>query len=294
MSAVGLQRISICQFTTFRWSFFQDVIKYASHGFEKIGLWNRKLDDFGVGAASDLLYEMGLSVSSVHWVGGFTGDGRSYAAAIDEAMWSIHAASQLGADSVLMHPGARNGHTEKNQQRLWQKALNELLPVAADYGVNLAVEMMTRKQAPRFTTFSSTENIFDTLAANPALKVVLDTYHVGFDENTLNRLDEIASQIALVQLADRRLEDRKTACCPEDVYRLPLGEGQIDFQRWLKRLNEVGYRGDFEIEVHGCETQKLDYQQILERTSQYLSTKQMASLLSQPSRQADVRTSDRN
>ncbi|MDB4381179.1 sugar phosphate isomerase/epimerase, partial [Mariniblastus sp.] len=86
-------RVSICQFSTYRWSFYEDVIRYSTHGFETMGLWRQKIDDFGRSAGIDLLYENKMSVSSVHWAGGFTGDGRTFSDAIEDAIESIHLAS---------------------------------------------------------------------------------------------------------------------------------------------------------------------------------------------------------
>jgi len=73
-----LRDIAVNEFSTLRWNFQEDVVKYASQGINKIGVSRDKVSDFGVDAAADLLFEMKMSVSSVNWAGGFTGsDGRS-------------------------------------------------------------------------------------------------------------------------------------------------------------------------------------------------------------------------
>ena len=119
-------RVSICQFSTYRWSFYEDVIRYSTLGFESMGLWRQKIDDFGRSAAIDLLYENKMSVSSVHWAGGFTGDGRTFSDSIEDAIESIHLASQVDADCLIIHPGSRNGHTTSNATRLMKSALSQL------------------------------------------------------------------------------------------------------------------------------------------------------------------------
>ena len=81
-----MSRLSMNELTTFRWSFDEDVVQYQRAGYDAIGLWRRKLTDFGEERAVELLAESQLQVSSVFFAGGFTGsDGRSFAESIDDA-----------------------------------------------------------------------------------------------------------------------------------------------------------------------------------------------------------------
>ena len=107
-----MRRISISELSTLRWSFYQDAIRYASLGFESIGVWRQKIDDFDQSAAIDLLFELNMQVSSLHWAGAFTGcDGKSFTEAIEDAEEAIQLARLLDADCLIVHPGSRNGHT---------------------------------------------------------------------------------------------------------------------------------------------------------------------------------------
>ncbi len=101
-----MRQLSVNEFSTYRWTFFQDVIKYAAHGYSSIGVWRTKLEDFGLADAVDLIHEMKLNVSSVNWAGGFTGsDGRSYLEAIDDAVDAIRLTSALQAKLPVDSPG---------------------------------------------------------------------------------------------------------------------------------------------------------------------------------------------
>ena len=51
-------RLSVSQFCSYRWSLFQDIVRYSKCGITGIGLWRRKLEDFGHDEAIDLLDEM--------------------------------------------------------------------------------------------------------------------------------------------------------------------------------------------------------------------------------------------
>lgn len=276
-------RVSVCQFSTYRWSFHEDVVRYATHGFDSIGVWRRKLDDFGAVAAMDLLFESKMSVSSVHWAGGFTGDGQTFADSIEDAIQSIQLASQLNAGCLIIHPGSRNGHTTSHASRLLTSALSNLVPIAADYGVKLVLEPMINRQASAWTFMESLDDSLEMMEQFPTKNLgwVFDTYHFGFDAELYERLDDLVGRLELVQLADRDLLITKTSKSWQgnDSYRLPLGEGQVPIQAWLSKLQRLGYTGGYEVEVHGSAVEGLDYHALLNSTADYLSTANINALM---------------
>ena len=75
-----MNTLAISQLSTLRWSFEQDAQAYTARGFKGIGIYRPKLEDFGLDRTpSSCLAESSLSVTSLSWVGGFTGsDGRAY------------------------------------------------------------------------------------------------------------------------------------------------------------------------------------------------------------------------
>ena len=82
-----MRRVSLCQFSTSRWTFHQDIIRYSTIGLDGVGIWRTKVDEVGPQEAADYLFEMKLPVSSVHWAGGFTGsEGNSYIDAVNDAI----------------------------------------------------------------------------------------------------------------------------------------------------------------------------------------------------------------
>ncbi len=283
---IFIPRVSICQFSTFRWSFLEDVVRYASHGFDSIGIWRRKVDDFDFDTAVDLLYDSKVSVSSVHWAGGFTGDGQPFSDAIEDAIEAIQMASCLNADSFIIHPGSRNGHTKTHARRLLTSALNTLVPIAFDYGVKLALEPMINKQASSWTFMDCFEDTLELTErfSSESIGIVLDTYHVGFDQIVFEMLDQFVDRVELVQLADRNLLLNETPISRRgnESFRLPLGQGQAPIEAWLSKLQRLGYTGSFEVEVHGSEVQDLDYFQLLEMSEEYFSQPKIKSLLTIP------------
>ncbi len=274
MQTDNMRRISVCQFSSFRWTFFEDVVRYATAGFDSIGVWRRKVEDFGTAAAIDLLYEMKMSVSSIHWAGGFTGDGQTFAEGIEDAIDAIQLASRMNAGCLILHPGARNGHTNSHAHRLFHSAIETLIPIAADYGVKLALEPIPGK---RFTPWTFVENFDDTLAllqrySRRRLGLVLDLHHVGFDPQVFEALERFADRIELVQVADRDLND-------SHARRLPLGQGQVPIDAWLGKLQQFGFAGKFELEVHGPGIEGTDYFSLLQSTLAYFESSKIKRLI---------------
>ncbi len=276
-------RVSVCQFSTYRWSFHEDVVRYATHGFDSIGVWRRKIDDYGAPAAIDLLYESKMTVSSVHWAGGFTGDGQSFSDSIEDAIESIQLASQLNATCLIIHPGSRNGHTTSNAFRLFNSALSILVPIAADYGVKLALEPMLNHQAAAWTFMESLDHSLEFMEKFPAQNLgwVFDTYHFGFDAELFERLDDLVQRLEIVQLADRDLLIEKTYKSRQGnvSYRKPLGEGQVPIEAWLSKLQRLGYAGGYELEVHGSAVDGVDYHSLLDSFANYFSPASINALL---------------
>ncbi|NMC20973.1 MAG: sugar phosphate isomerase/epimerase [Thermogutta sp.] len=261
--------LSVCETTTFRWSFEEDVDRYRRLGIAGIGVWRQKLSDFGEEKGAELLAEYGLKVSSLHWAGGFTGsDGRSYKAAIEDAMDAVRLAGELKAECLLVYSGARGGHTYNHARRLFRDALKTLAPMAEQHGVNLAIEPMHPACAEDFTFITNWDEYLQVFSAvdSPRLKLLLDTYHLGFEEGLIERIPELVPRIGLVQLGDGR------GAPSTEQNRCLLGKGVVPLREIVARLRTHGYDGFFEIELIGEDLESMDYEQILRESLQFCQT----------------------
>ena len=261
-----LENLGVSQFSTLRWSFFQDVRRYASLGFNRIGVWRGKLEEIGADEAADFIFEMKMGVSSLSWAGGFTGgDGDSFASKIDDAIDAIQTAARLRANCLIVHPGSMNGHIRRHAKRLLDDALKILVPVAIDYGVRLALEPMDRKDTPHWTML---DGLAETVGAcemySPEqVGLVWDLYHLGLNPTAWKSMPELLDRIAIVQLADRRTE----SSVPR---RSQLGSGAVPLSNWLDRIQQLGYRGQWELEIAGSELGAVGYPDALIDARTYL------------------------
>jgi len=247
--------------TTFRWSFEEDVTNYTAAGIHAMGVWRQKLSDFGQEKAIELLADSGMKVSHLLWAGGFTGsDGRTYRESVEDAREALHVAAKLRAGSLVVYSGARAGHTFNHARRLIHSALAELLPVAEQLGVTLAVEPMHPGCAAGWTFLTSLDDILELLRAvgNPMVKMVLDTYHLGQGSGLIERIGEIAPHVAIVQLGDAGEPPSG------EQNRCRLGEGVIPLREIVAALKTAGYNGYYDVELLGEEVETLDYQSLLQ------------------------------
>ena len=263
--------------TTLRWSFEEDVLAYSAAGIKAIGVWRQKLSDFGEAKGIELLEETGMSVSNLLWAGGFTGnDGRTYRDSVEDAKEAIATAAAMKAACLVVYSGGRSGHTTNHARRLIRGALDELLQSAADSGVVLAIEPMHPGCATEWTFLTS---IKETLAlldkvGSPQVKMVLDTYHFGFDADgsesggstaggstgIIELIPRIVPHLALVQLADGKQPPRG------DQNRCRLGDGIVPLGPIVEALASAGYDGYYDVELHGEELEHVDYQALLKHS----------------------------
>ena len=270
-----LERLSVCEFTTHRWNFWEDVVRYAAEGINQIGIWRTKMADFDLDEAADHLFEMKMKVSSVHWAGGFTGaDGCKFVDAVDDGVAAVKLAAKLGADCLIVHPGAQNGHTDRHARRIFTSAIDNLAQAAADYGTKIAIEPMPFQRLSPWTFYRRFSETLDLVSAFDAdhVGIVLDLFHVGHLAESYSRLPDYVDRVALVQLADRKLSDPHFSQSNGRFIenRAIPGDGGLQIDRWVDKLDRCGYTGAFELEVHGAGFNRRNYRETLERSLEYL------------------------
>lgn len=261
-----MPRLSCNQLTTYRWSFEEDLYHYQRAGYQAIGLWRRKLLDFGVERGLELIAESGLRATNLTWAGGFTGvDGRTLEECVLDARSAIQLAAAAGAGRLVVYSGGRNSHTTRHAMRLLSTALDELLPHAHGAGVTLALKPMHPACAAEWTFLTRLEDAARLVASydDPRLKLAYDTYQFPLEGD---RLGELAPLVGLVQLGD--------ASTPHgvDLDRCLLGEGDTPLGHIIQTLLESGYEGDFDVELMGPSVEAVSYETLIAHSRRAFDT----------------------
>lgn len=258
-----MARLSMNQLTTYRWSFEEDLLHCRDAGYDGIAVWVRKLRDFGVERAVELVGECGLAVSNVSWEGGFTGADASTADQnLDAALDTLELCGELGARCLTVYSGGRNGHTARHADRLLRTAIDRLLPVAEAVGVPLAIEPMHPACADEWTILTSLPETLRLAQEyeTPGLRLALDTYHFPLGQENWPILRELVPYLAVVHLGD---SDQPHGV---DHARAPLGEGSTPLAGIVQTLIAAGYSGFFDVKLLGPSFDDADYDRLLRQS----------------------------
>lgn len=267
--AARMLKLSVSELSTYRWGFEEDVLHYSQAGFSALGIWRPKLAEYGDEKGIELLAEHGMSVSSLQWVGGFTGsDGRPFRDSMHDAFDALELAGHLKAESVVVLSGGQSGHIHKHAMRLLKTALREMSEAAQAVGVKLALEPMHIGCAHDFTFITELPQTLDLIAelGLPNLGLVFDCYHLAQDPRVLHWLPEILPYIHLVQLGDS-----KHAPMGEQN-RCLLGQGNLPLPQIMHLLTSHHYNGYLEIELLGEELENIDYNTVIESAKAWVES----------------------
>ncbi|MGN6200116.1 sugar phosphate isomerase/epimerase family protein [Humibacter sp.] len=269
-----------------RYSLNQATVKYASlaeaieatksAGIQSIGVWREPVADIGLDAATRLIADSGLRVSSLCRAGFFTTpDGPDRVAALDDNRRAIEETAALasaGAEGsaavlVLVAGGLPTGSRDLvGARERVRDALGSLEPFAASAGVTLAVEALHPMFAADRAVVSTLGQAIDlAVEAGPSVGVVVDTYHLWWDPDVL---PQIARAGQLGRIASYQVCDWLTPL-PADVLlgRGVPGDGHIDFTSLTSAVAETGYDGDIECEIFNADVWARPYDDVAAETS---------------------------
>ena len=256
-----MPRISINQMTTYRWSFLDDVTALQSLGVEGIGIWRRKLSEFGEERGIELLRESTLAVSSLWTAGGFTGsDGHTFEDAVEDALDALRLATEMKAGCLVVVSGGRASHTLSHARRLLREALRELGAAADRQGPSIALAAVPHRSHDRCSFLPSLDAALELLAEcnHPRVGLALDFLRIWQEDRLCRRMAEIVPWVKIAALCDARAPGRgdEDRCVP--------GRGQLPLAEMISALESHGYRGMYDLHLLGQQCWSLDYGSVIQ------------------------------
>ncbi|WP_330177838.1 sugar phosphate isomerase/epimerase [Streptomyces sp. NBC_01498] len=219
-------------------------------GVPGVGLWREPVRAYGTEAAAALVRDAGLTVTTL-CRGGFltASDPAAREEALDDNRAAVDEAVTLGTDTLVLvsgglPPGSRDLHGARERIA---DALAVLAPYAGERGVRLAIEPLHPMYASDRCVVSTLDQALELAERFPAeqVGVVVDTYHVWWDDRAPAAVARAAGRIHSFQLADW------TTPLPAGVLngRGLIGDGAIDLRAWRERVDAAGYDGPVEVEL---------------------------------------------
>ncbi len=242
-----LQRLSLNQMTTERWSVREAVEGCARAGIPAIGLWRHKVAETGLRESARLARDAGIRVSSLCRGGMFpaatAADRRER---LDDNRRAIDDAAELGTDVLVLVCGAAPDRDIGAARTMVADAIAELAPYARERGVKLGIE-------PLHPMFAGDRSVIVTLGEANALAarfpadqvgVVIDVYHVWWDPEVYSEIERASGRILGFHVNDWLVP-------PPDhlMGRGMMGDGVIELRRLRTAVEAAGYGGPIEVEI---------------------------------------------
>lgn len=150
----------------------------------------------------------------------------------------IKKAAKVGIKIFVVHPNStepiEEGDERAKRISFVKECLNELCENAAKEGAVIAVENL-----PRSCIARNSDELLDLLSVNDKLRVCYDTNHLMGQEAT-EFIKAVGDKIVTLHVSDYDFMNER--------HWLP-GEGKNDWQKILKSLIDVGYKGVWLYEI---------------------------------------------
>ncbi|MEZ6055807.1 MAG: sugar phosphate isomerase/epimerase family protein [Planctomycetaceae bacterium] len=254
------QRLAVNQLTTLHWTLSEALCGYREQAIPGIGVALSRMKTRGLERAIEEVVGSGLRVSTLGWVGGFTGlNGYSWKEAVRDARFAIWVAGQIGAEAVNVMTGPRRLHIPKHARRIVIEALKELAPVAAENKVRLAVQPMHPVFARSWTFLHTLDDALAMIREidDPHVGLGFGPYHLADESGLMQRLPELVPLIATVQLSDWHRPPQN------DQDRVLPGDGCLPLSKIISTLEESGYQGMYEIDAWGRDLWNRDHHDLI-------------------------------
>lgn len=209
----------------------------------------KKIEELNIEAAQAFMKENGIETFVVHAPYiinlGNTVKPETFEIAVEFLKIELERTEAMGADVLVLHPGAHVGAGEEAGIARIVEGLNQVMK--PDMPVKIALETMAGKGSEIGKTFEEIKAIYDGVNYPENLRVCFDTCHVndaGYDivndyEGVLKHFDEV---IGLEQIAVIHVNDSKNPLNAHKDRHENLGKGHIGFETLLRFVSDERFQ----------------------------------------------------
>lgn len=245
-------RFSVCEISTLRASFEQDLAACREGGAEGIGICEFKLPADGndapalaafraSGLAATICVPATLSVLPLPLMPGPIDPSERVTALCA----GLRRLARFQPATCMCLTGPRGKRSEGEARRIVVDGLRTIARTAADIGVRIGLEPVHASIKDDWTLVSSVPETLNLLAevGEPNLGVVFDAWHLWDTPNVLEHVRTHAKRFVGVHINDRREPTRSW----KD--RVLPGDGVIDLPALFGALDAGGYDGWYDMEI---------------------------------------------
>lgn len=230
----------------------------AERGLRTVSIWGNEIDKVGETRALEGLKAHGMSVSGYNRIGPFTPEG------LGRARAELERAARFGADHVFLFTGGfeEGQHDLPGARGRAEAAISELLPMARDLGLKLAIEPLHPMLVGDRTVISSMSHANDICdRLGEGLGVVIDVHHVWWDETLDTEIKRAgqAGRILGFHVNDWLIPTRHLL-----TDRGMMGDGVIDLAGIERMVRGAGFDGPVEVEIFSREWWQRDPAEVLD------------------------------
>ena len=216
----------------------------ATHGFNGVALTVRSLTECPAHRLAPLLRARGLSVSSVNSAGYFLFEGREAAEQQARNAWLLAQAAELGDTALNVIVGGSTMMDLHEARARSIERLHAFSEKASAVGVRLLIEpfhpLLNRSKSP----LNTINECVELCARIPGMLINLDLFHSWWDPEIDWAVSTGAAPIGLLQICD--VQCATYSGLPT---RVPLGEGLVPWQRYVRMFRDSHPEQPVELEL---------------------------------------------
>lgn len=245
-------KFGFSEFTTWPWSFEEDVRQYKAAGAEWIEVCEFKLAQHDYARCLQLAADSGLQVASVQAkihsifpdsMEGTTKEPRDRIAAIKDAIRLSAPHLPKGTPFIVITGIAPEANIRKAVE-MTADALKELGDYAGEQGMRIAFEPLNPVNLHKDTALWGLDRGLELVESvgNPNVGICIDTWNIW---ETLKLYDVIAAcgeRIFVIQLSDWKMPRS-----PAD--RFSLGDGDLPLTDMIRVIRKTGFDGPWVVEI---------------------------------------------
>lgn len=243
----SLDRLSLNQITTDRWSLREAVDGCVRHGIPWIAPWRNKVQEAGLAEAAKMIKESGLRVSSLCRGGYFpAATAAEREARLDDNRRAVDEAAELGAETLVLVCGPSPDRDIERARGWVEEGIDKLIPYARERGVKLGIEPLHPMYAAErsvIVTLGQANRMAERYDAND-VGVIVDVFHVWWDPELQAEIRRAGNRILGFHVSDWLVP------VPDLLLgRGMMGDGVIELRRIREMVEAAGYDGPIEVEI---------------------------------------------